>query len=172
MSAATKEVSDPGITSSANVEQGTVTVVADIAAPPERVFRALTDPGEVPKWWGAEGVYRTARWESDLRPGGKWKSYIASPEDGEMSDPRTPEPQTVGGEYITVDPPRVLEFTWSPSWDGFAVSTVKYEIEPTASGSRLIVTHSGFAGRPEMGAAHSEGWVRVLGWLSSYVRKG
>jgi uncharacterized protein YndB with AHSA1/START domain len=87
-----------------------------------------------------------------------------------MSDPRTPEPQTVGGEYITVDPPRVLEFTWAPSWDGFAVSTVKYEIEPTSNGSRLTVTHSGFAGRPEMSEAHGEGWVRVLGWLSSYVR--
>jgi uncharacterized protein YndB with AHSA1/START domain len=170
MSSAAQEVSDSGITSSADVEKGTVTVVADIAAPPERVFRTLTDPAEVPQWWGAEGVYRTASWESDLRPGGKWKSYIASPDGGEMSDPRTPEPQTVGGEYITVDPPRVLEFTWSPSWDGFAVSTVKYEIEPTSNGSRLTVTHSGFAGRPEMSEAHGEGWVRVLGWLSTYVR--
>jgi uncharacterized protein YndB with AHSA1/START domain len=170
MEAATQETSDTGIRSSADVEQGIVTVVADIAAKPERVFRALTDSAEVPKWWGAEGVYRTERFDSDLRPGGKWKSYIASPEGSEMSDPRTPEPQSVGGEYITVDPPRLLEFTWSPSWDGFAVSTVRYEIEPTPTGSRLTVIHSGFAGRPEMGAAHGEGWVRVIGWLADYAR--
>ena len=170
MAAATQETSNTGITSSADAEKGTVMVVANIAAPPERVFRALTDPTEVPKWWGAEGVYRTERWESDLLPGGKWKSYIASPEGAEMSDPRTPEPQTVGGEYITVDPPRMLEFTWSPSWDGFAVSTVRYEIEPTSTGSRLTVIHSGFAGRSEMAAGHGEGWVRVIGWLSTFLR--
>ena len=172
MSAATQEVSDSGITSSADVEKGIVTVVAEIAAAPERVFRALSDPAELPKWWGAEGVYRTERFESDLRPGGKWKSYIAAPESGEMSDPRTQEPQTVGGEYITVDPPRLLEFTWSPSWDGFAVSTVKYEIEPTSSGSRLTVTHSGFARRPEMATSHGEGWKRVIGWLSRHLSAG
>ena len=172
MSPAMQEVSNSGITSSADVEKGIVTVVADIAASPERVFHALTDAAEVPRWWGAEGVYRTAKWESDLRPGGKWKSYIAAPEGSKMSDPRTPEPQTVGGEYITVDPPRVLEFTWSPSWDGFAVSTVRYDIEPTSSGSRLTVTHSGFAGRPDVGAAHGEGWVRVIGWLANYVAGG
>ena len=171
MTPAAQDVSDTGITSTADTTSGIVHVIADIAAPPERVFRALTDSNEVPKWWGAEGVYRTARFESDLRPGGKWKSEIATPEGGEMSDPRTPEPQTVGGEYITVDPPRLLEFTWAPSWDGFKVSTVRYSIEPTASGSRLTVTHSGFAGRPEMASSHGEGWVRVLGWLSAYIRK-
>jgi uncharacterized protein YndB with AHSA1/START domain len=149
MTPATQDVSDTGITSTADTTSGIVHVIADIAAPPERVFRALTDSNEVPKWW----------------------SQIATPEGGEMSDPRTPEPQTVGGEYITVDPPRLLEFTWAPSWDGFKVSTVRYSIEPTASGSRLTVTHSGFAGRPEMASSHGEGWVRVLGWLSAYIRK-
>ena len=170
MTAATQEFSSAGIRATADTEKGIVNVVADIAATPERVFRALTTPEEVVKWWGAEGVYRTERWESDLRPGGKWKSYIAAPEGAEMSDPRTPEPQTVGGEYITVDPPRLLEFTWSPSWDGFAVTRVRYEIEPTPTGSRLTVIHSGFTGRPQMATSHGEGWVRVIGWLTGFVQ--
>ena len=160
---------ESGIHATADTEKGVVRVVAEIKASPERVFNALTSPDEVPKWWGENGVYRTAKWESDLRPGGKWKSTIAAPEGEEMNDPRTPEPQTVGGEYIFVDPPRVLEFTWAPSWDRFAVSRVRYEIEPTATGSRLTVIHSGFEGRAEMASAHGEGWVRVLGWLSSYA---
>jgi uncharacterized protein YndB with AHSA1/START domain len=171
MTPATQEFSDTGIHATADVEKGTINVTADIAVPPERLFRALTDPADIVQWWGAEGVYRTERFEGDLRPGGKWISYIASPEGAEMSDPRTQEPQTVGGEYITVDPPRVLEFTWSPSWDGFAVTTVRYEIEPTATGSRLKVVHSGFAGRPEMASGHGEGWVRVLGWVTAYLEK-
>lgn len=169
MTTAAQEGADTGVHVNTDVEKGTVSVIANIAVPPERLFRALTDPAEIVQWWGAEGVYRTERFEGDLKPGGKWMSYIAAPEGAEMSDPRTTEPQTVGGEYITVDPPRVLEFTWSPSWDGFAVTTVRYEIEPTASGSRLRVTHSGFAGKPEMATAHGEGWVRVLGWVTAYL---
>jgi len=156
MTAATQDLSSAGVHATADMEKGTVNVVAEIAAKPEAVFRALTDPAEVVKWWGAEGVYRTERFESDLRPGGKWMSYIAAPE---------------GSEYITIDPPRLLEFTWSPSWDGFQVTRVRYEIEPTATGSRLTVIHTGFEARPEMVTPHGEGWVRVIGWLTEFVQR-
>ena len=169
MTSSTQESSGTGVHVTTDIEKGTINLVADIAAPPDIVFRALTNPAELAQWWGAEGVYQTERWEVDLRPGGKWKSYIAATEGEEMADARTPEDQTVGGEYITVDPPRVLEFTWSPSWDGFAVTTVKCEIEPTATGSRLTLVHSGFGGKPDMAKAHGEGWERVLGWLSIYI---
>lgn len=171
MTSAIQEFSDSGIHATADVEKGTIDVVADFAVPPERLFRALTNPDELAAWWGADGLYRTERWEVDLKPGGKWICYIVPPEGGEP-DPRTPEQQTVGGEYITVDPPRVLEFTWSPSWDGYAVTTVRYEIEPTERGSRLKVVHSGFIGNPEMATSHGEGWVRVLGWAAAYLAKG
>jgi uncharacterized protein YndB with AHSA1/START domain len=170
MTAAIHEFSESGVTATADTENGTVNVVAEIAASPDAVFRALTNPAELAQWWGAEGVYRTERWEVDLRPGGKWISYIAIPDGGAMSDPRTPEAQTVGGEYITVDPPRLLEYTWSPSWDGFAVSTVRCEIEPTATGSRLTLVHTGFV-TADMAKGHGEGWVRVLGWFASYVSR-
>jgi hypothetical protein len=43
----------------------------EIAAPPERVYTALTDPAELAAWWSAEDAYRTFDWESDLRVGGK-----------------------------------------------------------------------------------------------------
>ena len=90
MTAATQDLSSAGVRATADAEKGTVNVVADIAAKPEAVFRALTDPAEVVKWWGAEGVYRTDRFESDLRPGGKWKSYIAAPEGSDMKAIRPP----------------------------------------------------------------------------------
>ncbi|MBA3672299.1 MAG: SRPBCC domain-containing protein, partial [Gemmatimonadaceae bacterium] len=70
---------------------------------------------------------------------------------------------------ITVDPPRLLEYTWSPSWDDFAVTKVRCEITPTATGSRLTILHSGFEGKAKMATDHGDGWVRVLGWLSDYV---
>lgn len=168
MTAAVQEFSDTGIHATADTHNGVVKVIADIAAKPEAVFKALTDPAELAQWWGAEGIYRTERWSCDLRPGGKWISYIMmKPGDKPMTDRDEPQ-QQVGGEYITVDPPRLLEYTWSPSWDNFAVTKVRCEIEPTSSGSRLVVTHSGFVDA-NMASSHAEGWVRVLGWFSSYV---
>lgn len=171
MTTATQEFSGLGVNATADTEKGLVKVVADIAAPPEAVFRALTDPAELAQWWGAEGVYRTERWEVDLRPGGKWVSHIAMPEGAPKMTDRDEPQQEVRGEYITVDPPRLLEYTWSPSWDGFAVTTVRCEIEPTARGSRLTLVHSGFGDRAKMASDHAAGWVRVLGWFVRWAEE-
>jgi uncharacterized protein YndB with AHSA1/START domain len=50
-----------------------------VAAPPERVFQALTDPSQMPRWWGQEGMYRITECKTDLRPGGKWSSVGLAP---------------------------------------------------------------------------------------------
>src|SRR5215203_740186 len=142
MTAATQNPVETGIHATADLDKGIVNVIADIAASPERVFRALTDPAELVQWWGAEGVYRTERWEVDLRPGGKWVCHIAAPEGAPKMTDRDEPQQQVGGEYITVDPPHLLESTWSHSWDNFAVSKVRCEITATPTGSRLTIVHS------------------------------
>jgi len=38
----------------------------EVAASPERVYAALTDPAELAAWWGDGDAYRTFDWESDL----------------------------------------------------------------------------------------------------------
>jgi uncharacterized protein YndB with AHSA1/START domain len=169
MTTAAHAESGTGVHATADTEKGIVNVIADIRATPERVFRALTDPVELAQWWGAEGVYRTERWEVDLRPGGKWVCHIAAPEGAPKMTDRDEPQQEVRGEYIAVEPPRLLEYTWSPSWDEFRVSRVRCEIEPTSTGSRLTIVHSGFEGREKMAADHGDGWVRVLGWMSDYI---
>jgi uncharacterized protein YndB with AHSA1/START domain len=152
-------------TSPANVtadrEKGIVTGYVDIAAPPERVFRALSTD-EMAQWWGQEGMYRTADYKIDLRPGGTWSCVATNPA-GQTS--------TVGGEYITVDPPKTLEYTWVPSWDNFTPSRVRIDIEPTANGSRVKVLHTGFEGREQMTDNHADGWSRVFGWLATYLTR-
>ena len=119
---------------------GEVVATIDIAVPPERVFRALTDPAELTKWWvGAATVARSEdhRWSVDARPRGRW-SVASSDAAGRET--------TVRGEYRVVDPPHVLEFTWQASWDGLAPTIVRCELEPVivsgAPGTRLRVTHS------------------------------
>jgi uncharacterized protein YndB with AHSA1/START domain len=74
-----------------------------IAAPPERVFQALVDPAQVVKWWGQKGVYQCKKFQADLRVGGKWQS---SGLDGQGHG------FEVAGEYLEIDPPRLLSSTW------------------------------------------------------------
>jgi uncharacterized protein YndB with AHSA1/START domain len=145
----------------ADVTKGIINGTADINASPERIFRALTTE-EQAEWWGSGADYRTHDYVIDLRPGGRWSCKATGPK-GDTS--------TVGGEYITVDPPKVLEYTWEPSWDNFAQSRVRIELEPRGSGTRLTLRHTGFEGRETKCENHKTGWTRVLGWLSGYVSK-
>ncbi|HZD04013.1 MAG TPA: SRPBCC domain-containing protein [Longimicrobiales bacterium] len=144
----------------ADVTVGVIRGDVEIAASPGRVLQALTDPVELEQWWGADDMYRTFDWRIDLRPGGAW-SCQARNAGGEGS--------SVRGRYVTVDPPRVLEYTWQPSWDDFAETLVRLELEPTDAGTRLRVTHTGFGDRADSCNGHAQGWTVVTGWLSEHA---
>ena len=107
--------------------------VVEIAAPPARVFEALTDPRELATWWDDDASSTSC--ESDPRPGGEWHVRTVDPDGGE---------HTVGGEYRVVDPPHRLEQTWRAD-DEADASIVRYDLEPIAidgsEGTRLTVTH-------------------------------
>ncbi len=61
-------------------DTATMRVTPDqIAAPPDRVFEALVDPGQILQWWGQVGVYRCTKFASDLRRGGQWRSAGVGP---------------------------------------------------------------------------------------------
>ena len=144
----------------ANVDEGIVKAEIEIAAPPERVFRSLTDPTELGMWWGDDVMYRTYDWQVDLRVGGAWSTRARGADGTET---------TVGGEYLDVDPPRLLVFTWRPSWDSFVETTVRCELTPTASGTRVKVTHTGFTDRATAAEGTGEGWKRVLEWVAEHL---
>jgi uncharacterized protein YndB with AHSA1/START domain len=80
----------------------------------ERIFEALTNPGQRVRWWGAEGRFQTTHMESDLRLGGKWMMRGIG-----MGG----KPFTVGGEYRQIERPRLLVFTWLPDWQEDATET-------------------------------------------------
>ena len=54
-------------------EQDVIALEVQIAAPPDRVFQAITDPTQLLRWWGQRGVYHGTNWYADLRPGGQWR---------------------------------------------------------------------------------------------------
>lgn len=159
-------------TATVTPNQNAVIAEIFIAAPPARVFQAISDPTQLPKWWGQDGLYHVTKSTMDVRPGGKWRS------DGVGADGKT---FYVEGEYLEVDPPRKLVHTWVGSYD--ATKTVVYwELEPqtvhhlqssgprkSGTGTLVRVRQEGFAGNVESAKAHGEGWIRVLGWLSAFV---
>ena len=56
----------------ADLAEGLILASVEIAAPPERVFRALVSK-EVCEWWGRPGVFDTREWTGDARVGGRWR---------------------------------------------------------------------------------------------------
>jgi uncharacterized protein YndB with AHSA1/START domain len=48
-------------------------------APRELVFKAFTDPKQVPQWWGPRGFTTTVH-EMDVRPGGVWRFIMHGPD--------------------------------------------------------------------------------------------
>jgi uncharacterized protein YndB with AHSA1/START domain len=144
----------------ANVESGVVKAEIEIDAPPARVFHSLTDPTELAAWWGSDDMYRTHDWRIDLREGGSWSVGTRAVDGTEM---------TVEGEYIEIDPPRRLVYTWRASWDDFAETTIRIDLQPTPTGTRVLVTHTGFTDRATAAEGTGEGWRRVLDWLGEHI---
>ena len=145
----------------------TVYAEVEIAAPPEEVFRALVEPGQLAAWWGSEETYRTHGWETDARPGGRWSMRTRDAAGNEA---------TVHGEYRVVEPPRRLEHTWRASWDGYAPTVVRYDLAPAvvdgAPGTRVTVTHTitaCLAGTAAAGGVHDLRWARLLRRLRVHV---
>lgn len=133
-----------------------------IVAPPQRVFEALVDPTQVVQWWGQSGIYRCTKFEADLRVGGKWRS-VGIDSNG--------QPFEVAGEYLEVDPPRLLSSTWRATWTGDVETKVRWELEPAEAGTLVRIRHSGFGTHPELAQAY-RGWPRMLAWLQALLEKG
>ncbi len=128
-----------------------------IPAPPERVFEYWTEPELVAKWFGP-GDFDVPSSQLDLRPGGKWRTTIRSPE-GKL--------RTVSGVYSAIDPPRRLVFTWA--WDDDDgvrghETQVTVTLEPTPGGTRLRLVQEDFQNR-EVRDLHSGGWGSSLSKL-------
>jgi uncharacterized protein YndB with AHSA1/START domain len=144
-------------------DNNVVAVEIFIAAPRERVFQALTDPKQAAQWWGQGEKYNFSHFEMGVRVGGQWSCSGTSVTMGANI--------SVRGEFLEIDPPRRLAYTWSSSWMP-AITTVLWELEARNNGTLLKLTHTGFAGDVEQAKGHGIGWSLVLGWLQAFVERG
>jgi uncharacterized protein YndB with AHSA1/START domain len=119
-----------------------------IQAPPEVVFSFFTDPAQHPRWMGR-------RAKLDPRAGGLYWCEVS-------------DTHTVIGEYVSVEPPRRVVFTW-----GFAgnddvppgSSTVSVTLTPDGDGTHVHLVHIGLP-HPAL-TGHDQGWTGYLRQLAA-----
>ncbi len=83
-------------------EGGDLVYERTFEAPRDQVWKAFTDPALIPRWWGPHGTTTTVD-EMDVRPGGRWR-YVSSASDR--------DDVAFYGEYLEVDPPRHITWTF------------------------------------------------------------
>lgn len=139
----------------------------EIAAPPARIFQALTDRAQALQWGSASG-YKTTLWEMDARPGGKWH-WVSR----EIKGSGAGEDFDHHGEILEFDPPRLLYYSWFANWheNPSHRTVVRWELTPTKIGTHLKVTHSGLAQLPAACQAYSQGWPGLLQSMKNFLEK-
>jgi uncharacterized protein YndB with AHSA1/START domain len=100
--------------------------------PPERVWRALTDPAELGVWLMPTDFAALA---------GHKFTFDARPSLG-----------VIDGEVLDVEPPRLLRCRWSGM---FGQTVVTFTLTPLGGGTRLRVTHTGW---DDQGLGHRDGF--------------
>lgn len=159
-------------------EQDSVVVETEIAAPPERVFQALVDQQQLFVWWGREPSLELTSFDMSPRQGGTWQ-FKCKPKKGQHEDiaqelASKGEPEfEAHGEVLESIPPRLLVWSWIANYHERpeARTIVTWELEPTATGTRVRVTHSGLADMPANREGYGNGWVGVLALLRTFMEE-
>src|SRR6266516_5844388 len=73
-----------------------------VKVPRERIFRMLTEPAALAKWWGPHGFTMPAI-DLDLRVGGGYR-FTMQPPSGDLFH--------LSGEFLEIDPPGRLVYTF------------------------------------------------------------
>ncbi len=124
-----------------------------IDARPETVFEFFVDPAKMTRWKGRQATL-------DPAPGGEYRV--------EIND------QAVAvGEYVELDPPRRVVFTWG--WDGHptvppGTSTVEVTLTPDGDGTLLRLVHRDLPA--EEVEQHAHGWDHFLPRLATAASGG
>jgi uncharacterized protein YndB with AHSA1/START domain len=129
-----------------------------IPASPGRVFAAWTDPEELKKWWGPEGV-RCLTAEVDLHVGGQYRIANELP-DGTVL--------WIAGEFEAIERPRLLIYTWIVETVNPTKERVSVGFEPHRQGTMLSITHE-LISTIAVKERHQHGWLGCLDGLVEYM---
>ena len=136
----------------------------EIKAPPERVWRALTNAKELSTWF-------QVTIEGDITPGNE--VWMTSECQGNVGRFRV--------RIVEMTPPTRFVWQWHPGavdpnidYSKEPRTTVTFTLEPSGSGTRVSLAETGFnqislARRAKVFGDNNQGWTEVLVWLSNYA---
>ncbi len=105
-----------------------------IHAAPAEVYKALTDPEELKRWFVSEASV-------DLRPGGAYRWVF-----GEATAAPGADPQIATGEYETMVEDEMLRLR---AMVDETETSLEFRLDPWRDGTMLTITHGGFPGEEE-----------------------
>lgn len=127
-----------------------------VPASPDAVFEAWTNPDLLGRWMSPVGH---AEASVDLRVGGALSVAMVH------GDTRIEH----SGEFLELDRPRRLRFTWSSPYTGPTPSIVTVTLEQDGAETRLVVVHERLSA--DVVVSHEGGWSsmvdRLVGLLSA-----
>lgn len=126
---------------------------------PERLYAAITDPADLCRWWGPEGLTLGDHTLAFTHLG-PWHSVIHGDEGRAMK---------MSGHVTSLDPPHSVGFTWA--WHDEDdqrghESHVTFTIVETANGAKLIVDHRALQDQAQVDG-HTRGWISTLNKLTA-----
>lgn len=124
-------------------------------APPERVFDAWLDAEAVGAWLFATPDGRMERVEIDPRVGGRFV----------IAERRGDTIAVHEGEYVEIDRPRRLVFTFGVGEDSDR-SRVEIDFAPDGNGTRLVLIHEMDAAWADASERTRQGWTGILEGLA------
>jgi uncharacterized protein YndB with AHSA1/START domain len=129
-----------------------VEVSVHIAAPPETVFPYFTDPGRYVQWMGGGATLEPV-------PGGSYRVQMRGGVEA-------------AGEFVEIDPPHKLVFTWGWTHDEAVppgTTRVVITLRPENGGTRVVLRHYDLPDDEQRGH-HHKGWDFYLGRLELRAR--
>jgi len=126
----------------------------------DRVWAAWTEVERFTKWFGSHG-WKCAGAVLDNRVGGERSMQLKDPEGNDVR---------VYGQYIDIDPPSMMSFTWNVDGPGRHLrdTIVTIEFRELPGGTELTVTHEKIP-TDQLCQEHREGWIANLDLVGEYL---
>ena len=127
----------------------------------QTLWDALTRPEAIMKWMGAK-MAKPARVDQDLRVGGAYQIEMIG-HDGEI--------HRILGEYLEIDAPTRIAFTWAWYTTADRISRVTYALTPGDGATTLTLTHEKLYDS-DVRDRHGQGWMATLDSLHDHLSGG
>jgi uncharacterized protein YndB with AHSA1/START domain len=142
-------------------EAGPVLVVRrQIAVSRERVFEAWLDSASLAHWMRPMDNTRAVV-TVEPKVGGRFRIVMEGPTYGAVEH---------YGEYLAIEPPSLISFTWISKNTDHKPTVVTIEFHERGTGTELVLTHRQLP--PKAVEGHRQGWTDVVRLLDEALTRG